>query len=194
MKHLSLDIETVPLKITDEEIITYLMDKKISKESRSFNPHYSKIITICIKPFGEETKTFSGENEKEILENFWTFLKQIENFTIVTHNGYKFDIPFINIRSSINNVNRLKINMNRWTMENSNHFDVMLFFSQQETFTNTNLNILAKMNGIEVKETIKGNEIEQNYHDQNWDKITTKCQQDVILLEKLFDKFCRPSF
>ena len=44
--YLFLDIETVPVKIIDEFVKEYFMDKKISKELRSLNPNYSKIITI----------------------------------------------------------------------------------------------------------------------------------------------------
>ena len=45
MKFIALDIETAPLKIEHEEVKQYLMDKKISREARSLDPNYSKIIT-----------------------------------------------------------------------------------------------------------------------------------------------------
>ena len=49
MDHLVIDIETVPLEITDETIKEYLMDKQVSKEMRSLNPLYSKIVCIVLK-------------------------------------------------------------------------------------------------------------------------------------------------
>ena len=104
MKYIFLDIETVPLKISHEDVKDYLMDKKIGKERRSIDPNYAKIIVIGLKIFNEEIKIFSKDNEKELLQNFWNFLKDNTPFTLVTHNGYRFDIPFIILRSCINNI------------------------------------------------------------------------------------------
>lgn len=197
MKYISLDIETAPIEIKHPDVIRYLMDKKISKESRSMNPLYSKIITIGVKVLGEETKLFFGDNEKQILEDFWIFVKnqkqETGNLIFVTYNGYKFDIPFLNIRSAINYTEApVKINTNRWNMQNSNHFDVMMFFSQFETFTNPNLRILAKMHDIEMGgEQISGADIEKLFQAKNWEKIKEKCRQDLELTEKIFEKFCK---
>lgn len=192
MAYIFLDIETVPFEIKDEDIKTYLMDKKISKERRSMDPNYSKIIVICVKIIGEDVKVFSGENEKEVLEQFWNFLKENKNFILVTHNGYKFDMPFIIVRSCVNGVNiPVSVSMNRWQMETSNHFDTMLFFSQYETFTNPNLEILAKLNGIEVPtERLSGADVERIYKEGDLDKIKERCKQDVEILEKVFVKLC----
>ena len=147
MKYLFLDIETAPLEITNEDVKNYLMDKKISKELRSFDPNYSKVIAVALKINDENVKVFHGEDEVEILKNTWEFIKESKAM-IVTHNGYKFDIPFLIIRSCINNILPLNISLNPWTMVNSNHFDTMLFFSGSGIFTNPNLEILAKLNNV----------------------------------------------
>src|SRR3989344_5588029 len=116
MKYIFLDIETVPMRIEHEDVKQYLMDKKISKEERSYNPLYSKIITIGMKTFNESTEMLIGK-EKEMLEQFWGKLKGL-NTILVTYNGYKFDIPFIVLRSIINNVKiPFSINLNKWQME-----------------------------------------------------------------------------
>lgn len=192
MGYISLDIETVPLEIKHEDIKSYLMDKKISKEARSMDPNYSKIVTIGVKPFDQEAKLFSGDDEKKLLEEFWNFLKENSSAVFVTHNGYKFDVPFIILRSCANAVEiPVAINTNRWQMENSNHFDTMLFFSQYENFINPNLEILGKMHGIEIpKERILGSEIEEAYKNGEWEKIKERCKCDVELLEQLFKKTC----
>ena len=192
MKYISLDIETVPFEITDEDIKTYLMDKKISKERRSMDPNYSKIVVICVKILGEDVKIFFDDSEKKILEDFWNFLKENKAFVLVTHNGYKFDMPFVIVRSCVNNVDiPVFVNMNRWQMETSNHFDTMLFFSQYENFTNPNLEILAKLNGIEVPtQRLSGADVERIYKEGDLEKIKERCQQDVEILEKVFVKLC----
>jgi len=174
------------------------MDKKINKESRSLDPNYSKIITICLKIMDEPIKTFYGDNEKALLESFWEFMGSFVNknpfYKIVTHNGYKFDIPFIILRSHMNEVDiprNITINTNPWAMINSNHFDTIIFFSNNGNFINSNLYILAKMNGINIPDNKTfGYEIEKMYKNNEWDKIIEHCNQDVEVLEKLFKKVC----
>ncbi len=191
MKYLALDIETVPFEINHKDIIQYLMDKKISKERRSFDPNYSRIIVIAVKE-NEETKVFDNENEKLLLEEFWSYLKTKKDFILITHNGYKFDIPFLILKSCINEVKvPFSINLNKWQMENSNHFDIMQFFSQYETFTNLNLEILGKMHSIEVSgNRISSSDIEELYKNNELDKIKEKCKQDVELIDRIFKKLC----
>ena len=191
MEYLTLDIETVPLDITDEHIREYLMDKKISKEQRCFNPNYSKIIVVCAKLKREPVAVFEGD-EKKILEDLWNFLKDKQRHKIVTHNGYQFDIPFLIIRSIVNGVKiPISINNSKWQMERSNHFDTMQFFSQQGIFTNLNLDILARLNGIDVPDNrFRGSEIEKLYKEGNLDEIKRHCKEDVELLEKVFEKLC----
>ena len=189
--YIFLDIETVPFKIEHEDVKEYLMDKKISKEQRAFDPNYCKIITIGIKKMNEDTKIFFGE-EKEILQKLWSYLNENSDAVIVTHNGYKFDIPFIILRSCINDVDvPIKINTSKWGMERSNHFDVMLFLSHYESFSNINLDILGKMHKIEVDgERFRGAEIERLFKEKKFDKINEHCKQDLELLENVFKKLC----
>ena len=189
--YLMLDIETVPLDIKHEDVKTYLMDKKISKQSRSINPTYSKIIYIGVKPLNKEVKIFSGE-EKTILEEFWNYLKLNQDAIIITHNGYNFDIPFIILRSCINNIKiPVNINTNKYSMVNSNHFDTMVFFSYYGTFVNPNLEILGKMHNIDIhKQRVTGSDVERLYKEGKLDLIEEHCKQDVEILEKVFENLC----
>lgn len=119
-------------------------------------------------------------------------------YKIITHNGYKFDIPFIILRSCVNNIDlpkEIDINTNMWNMKKSNHFDTMVFFSHYGNFINPNLDVLSKLSGIEVpKERIFGADIEKVYKSNDWEKITEHCKQDVEILEKLFEKLCLKLF
>ena len=189
MEYLFLDIETVPLEINDEFIMRYLMDKKLTDAARSLNPHYSRIIVIGLK-YNNEVRLLTGD-EKEILTQFWDFMKT-NNSVIVTHNGYKFDIPFIIIRSMINNLRVSKeINLNHWNMLKSNHLDTMIIFSQN-VFTNPNLKVLAKLNNIEfIDEGITGKAVERLWKENNLEKIKEHCKNDIETLEKLFNSKCR---
>ncbi|MAG47049.1 hypothetical protein CL617_00450 [archaeon] len=192
MKFAFLDIETIPLKIENEDIREYLMDHKINKEMRTFDPNYSKIVCICLKFSDEECKVFFNEDEKVLLQEFWSFVNENKSDTVfVTHNGYSFDVPIINLRTIVNGLNiPFDFNVNKWNMDKSNHFDIMLFFSNLGNFTNLPLNILAKMHNIEVKETITGREIEKYFNEKDFDKIKGRCRNDVFLLENVFNKLC----
>jgi len=167
------------------------MDKKISKEARSFNPLYSKIITICAKKLNGETQVFSGADEKLILCDFFEHLKTLGNVQFVSFNGYKFDVPFLVIRSKINKLNMpIKINTNQWSMETSNHFDVMLFFSNKGNFVNPNLDVLGYLYGVGVEgDRFGGVEVERLYKEGKLDKIVDHCKQDILLLEGIYKKF-----
>lgn len=192
MNYLFLDIETTPFEIGHEDIRNYLMDKKISKEARSLDPNYSKIVAIGIKQMDQNSQVLSG-NEKEILTQFWNLISsQPKNTVFVTHNGYQFDVPFLTLRSIANNLKiPVKINTNKWSMENSNHFDTMQFFSHYGTFINTNLEILGKMHNIEQeRDKITGRDIEELYLQGQIDKINKHCQHDIELLEMIFKKLC----
>ena len=189
MNYLFLDIETSPIELKDDYVIKYLMDKKLTDAYRSLDPNYSKVIVIGVK-LNDELKLFTGE-EKEILENFWNFVKGI-NSIIVTHNGYKFDIPFIIVRSIINNVKiSLDININPWNMLRSNHIDTIIIFSQN-VFTNSGLKILARLNNIKFEnDNVMGKDIERLYKEGKIEEIKKHCQSDIEILEKLFNKLCK---
>ena len=189
MEYLFLDIETAPLEIKDEFVMRYLMNKKLTDASRSLDPNYSKIILIGVKS-NNELKLFEGE-EAIILNDFWNFIKD-KNAIIVTHNGYGFDVPFIIVRSIINNIkiNR-EINLNHWNMLKSNHLDTMLIFSQN-TFTNSGLRVLARLNNIEfIDEGITGKDVERLWKENNLEKIKEHCKNDIEILEKLFNLRCK---
>ena len=189
MNYLFLDIETSPLEIKDDYVIRYLMDKKLTNASRSLNPIYSKIILMGLK-YNNEIKLIHGE-EKEILNEFWNFIKD-KDLTMVTHNGYKFDIPFIIIRSILNNVKITKeINTNPYSMIRSNHIDTMMIFSQN-VFTNSGLRILAKLNKVEFDDDkVLGRDIEKFYNEGKLEEIKMHCKNDIEILEKLFNKICK---
>ena len=185
MNHLVIDIETVPMDIKDEAIREYLMDKQISREMRCFDPLYSKIICICLKPKDKGTITLSGDDEGKLLKEFWDIAKEHNLF--ITHNGYGFDVPFIMIRSVINQIkNTIKINTNKFSMENSNHFDTMLFFSQN-IFTNPRLDIIAKTLGIDIGDNrFTGADVERLYKEGRMDEVIRHCKEDIEITEKVY--------
>jgi len=190
MNYLFLDIETAPLEINDEFVMRYLMDKKLTDASRSLDPNYSKVILIGLK-LNSELKLLEGE-EKDILNEFWSIIKENRDAIIVTHNGYKFDVPFIVVRSITNNIKiPSEINLNAWNMLRSNHIDTMIIFSQN-VFTNAGLRMLARLNNINFYEdNVHGKDIERLHKEGKFDDIKNHCRNDIEILENVFNKLCR---
>ena len=184
-----LDIETTPLEFDDKEIVNYLMDKKFPRFS---HPFFGKIIAIGIKKENEEPVIFHGNDEKELLTKFWRLVSEERIEKIITWNGYGFDIPFINIRSVMNEIKRTKnINLNKWRMldSGSNHIDCMQFFSSAGEFQFIALEIACRLMGIEVpKDRIRGEDVEKIFKRGEWEPIINKNKEDLLMLEKLYQK------
>jgi predicted PolB exonuclease-like 3'-5' exonuclease len=190
MSYLVLDIESIPLKITDESVWIYLSEKATV---RTMHPVFSKVIAIGIKKPDSDPEVFHGENEKELLEKFWELMSELRpssSSQIVTFNGYGYDVPFLLVRSAINNVNpTVSINMNKWNMERSNHFDCMLVLSAKGSFLNVAQEITCRMLGISVTgDTISGSEIEECYNKGDWKPIIERCKRDLIMTEELYKR------
>ncbi|MEM2925390.1 MAG: hypothetical protein QXJ68_06835, partial [Methanocellales archaeon] len=65
----------------------------------------------------------------------WNYLSKFNPDLIVSFNGYRFDIPFLYVRSLLNEVKpSLPINTNKYNMDRSNHFDCMLVLSHNDVF------------------------------------------------------------
>jgi len=186
MKLVSMDVETVPLEITNYDVWVYLTEKATV---RPMHPLFSKIISIALKEFNNEPEVLFSPNEKQLLDEFWSKLAAINPDKIITYNGYNFDIPFLEVRSLINNIQpTITIEPNKWRMDSSNHYDCMLAISNKGTFLNVAQDIVCKMWGISVEEKIEGSKIEKCYFDGDWDSINHRCYQDVIQTEQIYKK------
>lgn len=187
MKFVTLDIETIPLQFDDRKIYDYLMDKNID---RHYHPLFSKIITIGIKSDDGKSEIFCGDDERKILTDFWGRLVELNPPLIVTWNGYGFDIPFINMRSIINDIRIKKhINTNKWKMVTSNHFDCMLSLSVEGNFAWVSLDIACRVFGIQIpKDRIGAGELYAHFQRGKWETIKIHNEQDLLLTEELFRK------
>ena len=95
-----VDIETYPINPEEYEKLDEEGKKKL------LNPIDSKIVAIGIR-YGNQDIIIQNENEKQILEDFWTKWRTIKKgraLNIVGFNIKDFDIPFIVTRSFIHNV------------------------------------------------------------------------------------------
>ncbi len=185
-----LDIEVVPESREDEQITQYL----ITKKTGGLHPLFSKIILIGLKEPDAEPLIYHGEDEQKILSQGWEHLaelqKHFKKITIITFNGYRFDVPFLLIRSAINGVEKtLNINTNRWAMEDSNHFDLMQFLSGYGEYPFVSLEISCRKLGVAVPESaISATEIASSYHKGDWGSIIEHSRRNLLLTEALYHK------
>ena len=112
---------------------------------------------------------------------------------LVTFNGYNFDIPFLQVRSHIMGVKpTMEINLNKWKIESSNHFDCMQVLSSNQTFLNVALEISCQVFGIDVPEQrVSGENVPKLYSAGQLETIKEHCRQDLEMTEKLFLKLKR---
>ncbi len=188
--YLVVDIEVVPEKFEVSEIREYLMDKKFP---RKIHPMFSRVIMIGFKLADNKSELLFMKDETELLTRFWTMIEKVHPDTIITFNGYNFDIPFIITRSHIKGVRpTMGINQTRWKMDNSNHFDCMQLLSANQTFLNVALDIACRVFEIPIPDgRFYGEEVPKLYDSGDLDAIKKHCRQDLELTEQLYLKLMR---
>jgi DNA polymerase elongation subunit (family B) len=186
-KYAVIDIEVIPEKFDSDEVSEYLMDKNFP---RKIHPLFSKILLIGIKHVNEKIEIIHSDDEKEVLNRFWTRIKELKPDIIVTFNGYNFDIPFLNIRSNVKGIKpTMDINLVKWKYETSNHFDCMQVLSANQTFLNVALEISCRVFKIPVPENrVSGEEVPKLYAKAEVETIKEHCRQDVEMAEQLYLK------
>jgi len=216
-KILFLDIETVPQESSfnnlDKETkeLWEEKSKKFCRENLSAEEVYNragilaefgKIICISagyIKIINKKRqlriKTFSSDNEKEILEGFTALVKKHFNKAdtyMCAHNGKEFDFPYIARRCLINGValpeNIDTRNVKPWDVK---HFDTLDLWRFGDFKNYTSLKLLTKILNIDSpKDDIDGSQVYKVYwEEKNLKRIVEYCQKDVIAVAQVFLKF-----
>ena len=190
-----VDVETTPLKATDPAIIDYLIRKSFSLD---FHPFFAKLISAGIKSEDEEPVIASGDDEADVLRKFWDELNAqapSPSKPMVTFNGYQFDVPFLYVRSYFHGIKpKVLINLNKWDMERSNHFDCMQGLSVKGAIQWVSLEITCRLFSIPIpKGKTSGERILDLYLAGDWKAIQGHNRHDLELTEQLFKRI-RPLF
>jgi len=213
-KVLFLDIETVPQypnynSIPDDLPFKELWKKKAEKirqeESISAEKIYDragiyaefgKIICIStgyINASENEfrVKSFYGDNEKALLEEFAEMLNRSYNSPsklLCAHNGKEFDFPYIARRMLINGVKLPNIlqmaGKKPWQIP---HLDTMELWKFGDFKNYTSLELMSACFGIPTpKDDIKGSDVYRVYYEENdLERIVTYCQKDAFTVAQL---------
>ncbi|GAB2835353.1 3'-5' exonuclease family protein [Ferruginibacter profundus] len=207
---LLIDIETVPehpsfdllsddwKQLWEEKTVRSLPDFTSAAE---FYPQragvmaeFAKIVCISIGYFTKQgnalqlrLKSFFGDDEKKLLQEFITTVNQMETknnkWSFAGHNIKEFDIPFICRRLIINGL-RIPAyldfqNMKPW---DTNTVDTFQYWRFGDYKNYTSLKLLAAALGVpSPKDDIDGSMVAEVYwKEKNLQRIATYCQKDVV--------------
>ncbi|MBS4062814.1 MAG: 3'-5' exonuclease [Bacteroidetes bacterium] len=211
---LFLDVETTP-QFPDysalDEKGKRLWDKKASqlKTKEEGTPdelynragiyaEFGKIIVISVGYFnGSEfrLKSFYGDDEKILLEEFATLLNRHYNNAddvLCAHNGKEFDFPFIARRMIINGIELPFIlqlaGKKPWEIK---HLDTMELWKFGDYKNYTSLDLLTYIFDIPTpKDDIDGSMVWKVYwEEKDLERIKNYCQKDVLAIAQLMKRY-----
>ena len=211
---LFLDIETVPEKSSFEELSPVKQElygqktKYQRKEEFTAQEFYEragiwaefgKIVCISVGFFNDDSsfrlKSFFGDNEVKILEDFKNLLNRYYNqkhHVLCAHNGKEFDFPYIARRMIINKVALPeKLNLfgkKPWEVP---HLDTLEMWKFGDYKHYTSLNLLTNILGISSpKEDIDGSMVGQVYYkDKDLKRIAKYCENDTLAVAQVYLRF-----
>ena len=216
---LLIDIETVPQspvfndlneewKLLWEEKVQRTLPENVTAaefytQRSGVMAEFAKVICISIGYFKREAnsihlrlKSFYGDDEKILLQDFLSTLKQLEannnKWSFCGHNIKEFDIPFICRRLLINGLNIPAFmdfqNMKPWE---TNMVDTFQYWRFGDYKHYTSLKLLAAALGVpSPKDDIDGSMVADVYWvEKNLNRIVTYCQKDVITTGNIILRF-----
>ena len=150
----------------------------------------SKIICICAITYDTRfTKTFSGDDERLLLKEFFTHLENNGPYVqLVGKSSISFDIPFLVGRALALNLGLpdcLRQNIEKIT-------DVDQLFSRFRMCSQiTSLSNYAFGLGIEGK-LAKGGDVAKMHEEERWDEIEQYCRRDTEIVCEMIKRYQKP--
>ena len=221
-KIMFLDIETVPQKADISEIpenLAHLWEEKYNlirkrmpekytdetsaaeafANSAGIYSEFGKIVCISVGfiyfkglEMHFRTKSFAGDNEKTILDDFAQLLTKFcttKEHTLCGHNIKEFDIPYICRRMLINGISLpsvLQISGKKpWEIS---FIDTLELWKFGDYKNYTSLKLLTAIFGIPTpKDDIDGSQVARVYYEEkDIERIAVYCQKDVVATTQVF--------
>lgn len=138
-------------------------------------------------------KSFYGNNEKEILQNFHKMLESMKGWKLCAHNGKEFDFPFLGRRFLINQMQIPNILRTQGKKPWETDFiDTMELWKFGDWKSYTKLDLLCAVFEIpSPKDDIDGSEVGKVFwEDKNVEKIAKYCEKDVLATAQVMMKYC----
>ena len=216
-----IDIETVPQKSSFQQLSETMQSLwaikhstlKIENETAEEGylkragvySEFAKVICISIGFFRFDkdrlrnqfrVKTISGDDEKELLENFLTTIaksfSEPERFHFCGHNIREFDLPFICRRLLVQGLGLPEIldlsGKRPWEVQD---IDTLQLWKFGDFKNYTSLRLLTEILGIpSPKEDIEGKDVCRVYWEEHGlPRIVEYCQRDVVTVARLLLRF-----
>lgn len=221
-KIMFLDIETVPLQADFNEVdenLAHLWEEKFNlihkrmpekyptetsaaeafENSAGIYAEFGKIVCISVGfihfkglEMHFRTKSFAGDNEKQILIDFAQMLARFcttKEHTLCGHNIKEFDIPYICRRMLINGVSLpAMLNIAGKKPWEINFIDTLELWKFGDYKNYTSLKLLTAIFGIPTpKDDIDGSQVAHVYYkEKNINRIALYCQKDVVATAQVF--------
>lgn len=193
------DVESIP----DYEFIKKVLESPPSEDPEEFDlqmkeelgrgssgflpPMYHRMVSwvgLWIANTGEPKHkvAWSGEDEKEGLNELITALNTYKDFGLIHHNGRGFDIPLITYRCLKHGL-QLPLRMNkheiryRYSREN---IDLQDEFSNYGASSWPKLKHIGALIDMPFKQTGQGDEVHQMFKEGRFDDIERYCYEDVM--------------
>lgn len=210
---LFLDIETVPQFGNWEDMPESqqkLWDKKTKaqrkdeisaedfyQERGGIMAEFGKIICISVGILEKNDKlmirSFAGDNEKEILQEFGEIFNRpkLRDVILCAHNGKEFDFPWIARRFLVNGMQPpvpfQLYGKKPWEIQ---HIDTMELWKFGDYKSYVSLELLAEIFGIPTpKDDIDGSMVSSIYYiEKDLFRIIQYCEKDVLTLANVFRK------
>lgn len=198
--YLVLDIETLPNPELPDWFKEYILQKtetkrgdnkgNIDKYCQVNCPEAGRVFCVAIGVNGKEFNVLKG-TEEEVLRVFWDYIKTCLGYRIVGFNSKNFDIPWINKRSCLLGIDNFDIHIPTRKYDTNNHYDlleVLTNFGSNEYHT---LEKFCQMYGVSYENTENGGDLLVHYKAGEYEKIYTKCLNDVKSTDALYNKIIK---
>ena len=144
-----------------------------------------RIICICVHNMDtKETKSFCGDNEEKIIEDFLKYVKSCDQFNVPPHLiGYNidsFDLPFL-VRRAVIYKKKIPYFINTDLRKVANGFRYS--YNRNEK---GKLRDWAVVLGMKV-DTSPGSEMFKYYYERKFDEVEKHCLEDLEITKKLFE-------
>lgn len=187
--------KSLSLQRYDEKLIE-MTEEEIYYEKAAIYAEFAKVVVIScgflVKTEGSQIKfrikSFVGDDEKKVLQDFSELLFRSPKMLLCAHNGFEFDFPFLGRRML---VNRLPIpaqldtrGLKPWDIQN---FDTMEFWKFADRKNFTSLELLTEILGLpSPKNDIDGSQVSTVYwKDNDLQRIAKYCENDVLALARV---------
>jgi DNA polymerase elongation subunit (family B) len=216
---LFIDIETVP-DVSDYDKLTdnwkKLWERKMQYKIDEGEPadelynragiyaEFGRIICISagyITQINHEltfrVKSFSDENEKTLIDNFFLALKQFSKSgkrRLCAHNGQEFDFPYIARRALVHGLSLPKIldiaGLKPWEVKDM-LIDTLQLWKFGDYKHYTSLSLLCELFNIPTpKDDIDGSQVANVYwNDNNLERIVKYCEKDTLAVANLLLRY-----